>query len=223
MGRQRGAAGRRRSWAQPGAAGRPPWSVEAASVAADLAARDPAGRIDDEVARAAVRAAVRSVGAGRTAPESAHCDGAAHDRRGGGSRSHSCVPSGRAPRERHGCSVRRRGRSLRAPRQRHATNRSGGFRSGAAAGAGWARPAFASADVPMIAATLVSVKRPHGRRPTGPPTARRGRRAGAAIRRPLADRIDGRGRYDFDETPATEVVRWAPLSSSPTRPSRAPT
>jgi hypothetical protein len=64
-------------------------SVQAARVAADIAVGDATCGIHDEIARAAVRAAVGSVGGCGAATETAHCDRPARDRRGGGSRSHS--------------------------------------------------------------------------------------------------------------------------------------
>jgi hypothetical protein len=64
-------------------------SVKPAGVAADLAMGDSAGRVDGEIAGAAVRAAVGSGGGGGSAPKAAHCDGPARDRRGRGSRMHS--------------------------------------------------------------------------------------------------------------------------------------
>ena len=67
-----------------------PGLVNPASEAADLAASGPGGGIDGEIARAAVRAAIGSGGGDGSAPKSAHCDGAARDRCGRGSRMHSC-------------------------------------------------------------------------------------------------------------------------------------
>ncbi len=84
-----------------------PRLVESAGVAADLAVSDSAGRVDSQIAGAAVRAAVGSGGGGGSAPKAAHCDGPARDRRGRGSRMHS-VPSCRASRGRNWRSTRLR-------------------------------------------------------------------------------------------------------------------
>jgi hypothetical protein len=61
-------------------------SVEPAGITADLAPGGAGCGVDGEIARAAVRAAIESAGAGGAASKTTHRDGAARNRRGRGSR-----------------------------------------------------------------------------------------------------------------------------------------
>ena len=83
-------------------------SMEVAGEAADLAMSDAARGIDGEIAGAAVGAAVRSVGGGRAAPQTAGRYASARDRHGRGARIQFLVLTGRASRGRLERSTRRR-------------------------------------------------------------------------------------------------------------------
>jgi hypothetical protein len=114
-------------------------SVEAAGVAADLAPGFARAGIDGEIARAAVRAAIGSGGRCSSAPKAAHCDGPARDRRGRGSRVHSCSFWSRVSRAPLALGAASRPVPAPRPDSHHRAGALCGFLSGATAGAGWAR------------------------------------------------------------------------------------
>src|SRR5438067_6829477 len=75
-----------------------PGSVQAALIAADGALRDAAGRVDFEIARAAIGAAVGALRRGGTPAEPSHRAGSPGDGRGHGSVGHFLVLFCRATR-----------------------------------------------------------------------------------------------------------------------------
>jgi hypothetical protein len=117
-------------------------SVEAASEAADLAVSGAARLVDDQVAGAAVGAAVGSVGRGRAAPQAAGCHTPTRDRHGRGTRIHSVVfLVARLAGAGFAHDAASRPWFARDGSNHENRSENSGFLSGATAGAGWARPA----------------------------------------------------------------------------------
>jgi hypothetical protein len=132
-------AGARTGWPTECRAGP---SVEAASEAANLAVRGAACLVDDQVAGAAVGAAVGSVGRGRAAPQAAGCHTPTRDRHGRGTRIHSVVfLVARLAGAGSAHDAASRPWFARDGSNHENRSENSGFLSGATAGAGWARPA----------------------------------------------------------------------------------